>query len=270
MREDLGTRTIRDFGQQWNAYSENEGFYASTELFFDAFPLLEPADVEGVVVADVGSGTGRIVKMLLAIGAKHVYAVEPSSAFDVLQENLKDVRDRVTCLNLPCEELDLNPGVDLVVSYGVFHHIPEPATAVRAAYNSLKPGRKICLWLYGKEGNELYLGLVNPMRYVTTRLPHSMLVILCWILYPVLVLYLLACRILPVPLRDYMTTIVAQLNAKQCRLVIYDQLNPAYAKYYTGDEACELLRQAGFTEVKHHQRHGYSWTVAGVKPIEES
>jgi hypothetical protein len=50
------------------------------------------------------------------------------------------------------------------------------------------------------------------------------------------------------------------------RLVIYDQLNPAYAKYYTQTEAEQLLARAGFSDVRTYHRHGYSWTVIGTKP----
>jgi len=48
-------------------------------------------------------------------------------------------------------------------------------------------------------------------------------------------------------------------------LIIYDQLRPTYAKYYTGAEACALLASAGFSDVRAHHRHGYSWAVVGTK-----
>jgi hypothetical protein len=51
------------------------------------------------------------------------------------------------------------------------------------------------------------------------------------------------------------------------RLIIYDQLNPEWAKYYTRDEAERLLTAAGFEDVKLHHRGGYSWTVIGTKPV---
>jgi hypothetical protein len=50
-------------------------------------------------------------------------------------------------------------------------------------------------------------------------------------------------------------------------LSVFDQLNPAYAKYYRRDEAIALLRNAGFEEITCRHRHGYSWTVTGRKPV---
>ena len=50
------------------------------------------------------------------------------------------------------------------------------------------------------------------------------------------------------------------------RLVLYDQLNPAYAHYYTEKEARALLEEGGFEEVRLYHRHGYSWSVVGRRP----
>jgi hypothetical protein len=49
-------------------------------------------------------------------------------------------------------------------------------------------------------------------------------------------------------------------------LVIYDQLKPAHAKYYTHAEALSLMRRAGFSDIQAHHRRGYSWTVIGTRP----
>ncbi len=59
---------------------------------------------------------------------------------------------------------------------------------------------------------------------------------------------------------------IARLTPDKRRLVIYDQLNPAYAKYYTRAEARALLEQAGFVDVQLYHRHSYSWSVVGTRP----
>ncbi len=79
METDLKTQTIEDFGEQWTAFRDNPGYYGSADLLSDLFgPLLSRDAVKGRRVADIGSGTGRIVNMLLDAGAEHVRAVEPS------------------------------------------------------------------------------------------------------------------------------------------------------------------------------------------------
>ena len=68
-------RTIRDFGDQWIHYAGNEGYYGSIELLRDMLgPLLSLDQLRGARIADIGSGTGRIVRMLLEAGARTVVA----------------------------------------------------------------------------------------------------------------------------------------------------------------------------------------------------
>ena len=264
--ERLKQQTIKDFGDQWTRYRDNEGYYASADLLVDIIqPLLSVEEIKGKRVAEIGSGTGRIVNMLLGAGAKHVIAVEPSAAFEVLRTNVGNLA-AVTMLNVTGELLPPSGDLDVVVSIGVLHHVPDPAPVIRAAYTALRPGGRMLAWLYGREGNEAYLAVAEPLRAVARRLPARLRAALVWILYPALAAYIALARRFTVPLSDYLNNYLGKLSAQQRRLVIYDQLNPAYAKYYLCDEALALLKSAGFSNVRVHHRHGYSWTVIGEKP----
>jgi SAM-dependent methyltransferase len=265
---DLERRTIRDFGEQWTTYRDNDGFYGSPALFEDVFgPLLADLPIKAARVADVGAGTGRFVRILLAAGAAHVTAVEPSAAFGVLRANTEDLRDRITYLDVPGDLLPQRGDLDLVFSYGVLHHVPDPAPIVRAALGALRPGGKCAVWLYGREGNGAYLVALGALTAVTRHLPHSALAGLSFLLDGPLALYAALCRHLRLlPLGAYMREVIARLSPDKRRLVIYDQLNPAYAKYYTEAEARALLEQAGFVDVQLYHRHGYSWSVVGTRP----
>ena len=266
MARDLGRRTIDDFGEQWTRFRENPGYYGSSELLADIFgPLLPIEELAGLRVADIGSGTGRIVNMLLDAGAEHVYAVEPSAAMNVLRGNIAAHRDRVTCIEAVGERLPADLDLDLIVAIGVLHHIPEPAGVIRAAHAALRPGGRLLVWLYGKEGNRAYLRFAEPVRRVTTRLPHGVLVGISHIGGLALDAYIGLCRFVRLPMRDYARNVLAKLPRPVRRLTIYDQLNPAYAKYYERHEAYDLLAAAGFKDVQLHHRHAYSWTVIGRK-----
>ena len=259
-------RTIKDFGEQWLRYRDNEGYYGSLELFADiVYPFLKTNQVRGCKVAEIGSGSGRIVNMLLQAGASRVIAVEPSAAFDVLCSNIEQ-REKVTCLKIHGEELPEYGDLDYVFSIGVLHHIPDPKPVIEAAFRALRPGGKFLVWLYGKEGNRLYLTIIQPLRLLTKKIPHFTLVSLVWILYYALMMYIHLCHIFPLPLRAYLMTIYERMPAEKRRLIIYDQLNPAYAKYYTRVEAEKLLSDGKFGNVQVHHRHGYSWTAIGTKP----
>jgi SAM-dependent methyltransferase len=204
--------------------------------------------------------------MLLDAGAGRVIAVEPSAAMTVLKENTASRAGRIEYLNVSGDRLPAGLDVDHVVSMGVIHHIPDPAPVIRAAFDALRPGGRCVIWIYGYEGNETYLSLALPLRKLTVLLPHKMLVALSWLLEIALTAYIGLCRILPLPMRSYMRDVLAQFTRPVRRLTIYDQLNPAYAKYYTRLEAEALMAQGGFIDVELYHRHGYSWTVLGVKP----
>ncbi len=266
---DLKNKTIKDFGEQWTTYTSNDGFYGSLELFEDMVsPLITVKELANKRVAEIGSGTGRIAIMLLNAGVSHVTAIEPSDAFYVLQHNiaiLDNAARRTRLIKCPGDEIPENINVDYIFSIGVLHHIPDPDPVVKAAYKALSQGGKILVWLYGKEGNQLYLFFIYPIRKLTKLLPHSLLVLLVWILYLPLMAYSLLCHWFPLPLKDYLVNVICKMSPDKRRLVIYDQLNPAYAKYYTKDEAESLLTRNGFKNVTIHHRRGYSWTVSGEK-----
>ena len=265
-RHDVTSRTIADFGEQWTRFQTHEGFYASVELLRDICePLLPVADLHGMRVAEIGSGTGRIVQMLLDAKAAHVVALEPSVAFDVLTRNLAAAGDRVSFVRARGEELP--PGdFDLVVSIGVLHHIPEPEPVVAAAFRALRPGGKLLIWLYGHEGNGAYLTLIQPLRWITTRMPPGPTEVLARALSALFTAYMAASRVIPLPLRSYIRHVIGKFPPERRVQVIFDQMKPAYAKYYRREEAMQLVRSAGFENVRVHHRHGYSWTVLATKP----
>jgi SAM-dependent methyltransferase len=266
---DLKRQTIDDFGEQWTAFRDNPGYYGSADLLADLFgPLLTLDDVKGTRVADIGSGTGRIVNMLLDAGADRVVAVEPSAAFEVLKANTVSNAGRIDYLHVPGDQLPPGLGLDYVVSMGVLHHIPAPGPVVRAAFEALRPGGRCIVWLYGFEGNETYLSIAIPLRKLTVRMPHGLLVAFSHLLELALTAYIGLCRVLPLPMRSYMRSVLAKFPRSVRRLTIYDQLNPAYAKYYTRAEAEALLSDAGFVDVQLYHRHGYSWTVSGTRPAQ--
>ena len=160
----------------------------------------------------------------------------------------------------PCGDLDY------IFSIGVLHHIPDPKPVVEAALKALRPGGHFLIWLYGKEGNRFYLALLTPLRILTKRLPHFILAFIVEIMYWPLTFYIKCCHRIPLPLRRYLLSVFEKMSRDKRKLIIYDQLNPSYAKYYAKSEAEKLLSDGGFSNVRAHHRHGYSWTLIGTRP----
>lgn len=260
-------RTIQDFGEQWTIYSENTGYYGSAALFADVFgPLVTATALAGCRVADIGAGTGRFVNVMLDLGVDHVVAVEPSAAFQMLKKNTSARAESVTYLNKTGEWIPPGLNLDYAFAIGVVHHIPEPLPVLVATRAALRPGGWFCAWLYGAEGNRPYLAVLSVLRSFSGSLPHAVLAALSWLLYWPLRAYIFAARWCRLPLRHYMREVLDKLDGPATRLVIYDQLNPAYAKYYSREEVETLFARAGYCDVELYHRHGYSWAVRAKNP----
>jgi SAM-dependent methyltransferase len=263
MSSEPDRRTIEDFGSQWRRYPESRGFYASVELLRDICePLLDVAELRDAVVLEIGSGAGRIVRMLLDSGVERVLAVEPSAAIEVLRRNTAADAARIEYLEVPGDQIPARI-VDFVLSIGVLHHIPDPAPVVRRAFELLRPGGRMLFWVYGREGNEAYLRVALPLRRLTRLLPDGALGALSHLLNALLTPYVALCRRLPLPMHRYLREVLGRFDWRTRSLVIFDQLNPRFARYYEEAEARDLMASAGFTDVRLHHRHGYSWTVVG-------
>jgi SAM-dependent methyltransferase len=142
--DERAARTLRDFGEQWALDGENDGFYGSLDLLRDALgPLLELSEFRGARIAGVGSGAGRIVRMLLDAGAAHVTALEPSAGVEVLRRNTAEQGERVRVLHMSGEALPPGLELDFVTAIGVLPFVPDPEPLLRAARAALRPGGRI-------------------------------------------------------------------------------------------------------------------------------
>jgi SAM-dependent methyltransferase len=262
---ELQAKNIEDFGEQWVNYRDSEGYFGSAELFADILgPLLAVDEIKGRRVADIGSGAGRIVNMLLACGVESIIAVEPSDGFEVMRQNIAEPA-KVTCIRAMGDQLPADSQLDYVFCIGVLHQVPEPELVARAALRALKPGGRFVFWLYAKEGNGLYLVFLNSVHWITRRLPHRWLHGLVRLLDIPLVAYMWLCRWLPLPLHTYIREQLSKFTPASRRLVIYDQLNPNFVKYYTRADVEALMAAGGFSDVQCYHRHGYSWTAIGTR-----
>ena len=187
--------------------------------------------------------------MMLGAGANSVTAIEPSQAFDVLVQNTAQARDRVHCLNVAGEAIPKDD-FDLVLSIGVLHHIPDPKPVVKAAYDALRPGggcwpgfmatRVIGAYkhIWSRSADNAESARRGERDHGLDALPD----------HPRL------CGRHPAPAVSAVVGLFANVYmrfpAAERRLVILDQINPRWAKYYTREEAEALFRDAGFKDIQ--------------------
>jgi SAM-dependent methyltransferase len=255
--------TVQDFSEQWTWYFDNDGYFGSEELLADVLaPLWRLDDLAGCTVAEIGCGNGRFLKTMAQYATK-VIGIEPGDGVDNARSWNRDLNN-VEVMRADVYSLPSLPKLDHVFSIGVVHHLPDPRRALELMRGLLKPGGRCTIWVYGKEGNELYLLTFGNVRKLTTKLPHRALHALSTALVPPLRGYIAACGKAPLPMRDYMRKVLRPLSFDALRLNIYDQLNPTIAEYWSRDEVERLMGDAGFRDVRLHHRHGYSWTATGV------
>lgn len=267
MKERSDSGTIEDFGVQWTTFLDNRGYYGSVDLLRDVFSdLIDVDDVKDCQVADVGSGTGRIVNMLIEAGAAKVIGLEPSDAFSVLEKNTVHHGERVQLLQAEGKDIPAGMQLDYVFCIGVLHHIPDPVPVVEAAFNSLRSGGRFCLWVYAREGNMAYILAFKCIHWLGILLPHPLLHLFVFLLYIPMFLYMQCCKLLPLPLAGYMRNVWSRLSPGKRRLVIYDQLNPSFVKFYSSRFIHDLFQNTNFKNVKLRHRHGYSWSIVAERP----
>jgi SAM-dependent methyltransferase len=181
--QNLDQEVIDGFGHEWAAfdYSENENDEALDKQFLAyCSPInLDKFGVKSSIAADFGAGSGRWTARLLPYFSL-IYALEPSDgANQVLRNKFKNesrvriLQESVGANSIPAESLDL------AMSLGVLHHIPDTGLAIQDVATRIKSGGVFLCYLYYKLENKpiLYRGLFwtsNSLRWVISRMPYAM------------------------------------------------------------------------------------------------
>lgn len=251
--------SYQDFGEQFSVDNQYDDYLGSSELLKE---IVDPFDlnlIRGKDIMEVGVGSGRISHNLLKYKPSSLVGIEPSKAFFIAKKNLSS--DEVNLFNIKGEDLNFESKFDYVFSLGVIHHIPNYSLVLENIRKSLKPNGKFIIWVYGKEGNEIYLFIFNNLRKITTKLPDFILRIISKSLALCTYIYSFLCKFIPLPLHKYFTGMFSKLSFKNRSYVIFDQLNPSYAKYFKKDELEKELQNCGFKIENISHRLGYSHTA---------
>jgi SAM-dependent methyltransferase len=261
-------KTIEDFGNQWLIHGRLDcGHWTNKVMFEDHFgDVFNPKEISGSIVAEIGSGSGRILRMIASYGPAEIYGIEPSHGFPILEKNTKDIKN-LTLLNNRGEEFVIKD-LDLIFSLGVIHHIKDPKPTLTNAYQNLRHGGKLVIWVYGFEGNEIYVFLQRLLRPFIRLIPDKALDVVSAFLSRCVTIYYLSLKNLNIkvfPLRDYLENVFIPCGKLERKYITFDQLNPHYAKYYKKSEITNLILSSGFKDVRIFHRHRYSWTAVGTK-----
>ena len=253
-----------DFGEQFEIDNKIDGYHGSKEMLKEIVHPFDLKLIKNKVVMEVGSGSGRILKNLLKFKPKKITGVEPSKAINIARKNNNESK-KIIFKNIKGEDIKDLKKYDFVFSLGVIHHIPNYKKVCENIYNSLKTNGKFICWVYGYEGNELYIFIFNNLRRLTILMPDFLLRYLCNFLNAILYIYIFLCKLFPLPLKDYLLNVFAKCSYSKRNYIIFDQLNPSFSKYFKKEEISKLMKKSGFKQVKVYSRHKYSWTIISKK-----
>ena len=179
----IDNEVVDHFGKEWAKYNYLNGI-ASEALDEQFSAYMEPIDLSKYnektsIAADFGAGSGRWTERLKPYFHK-IYAVEPSvAAVQVMNEKFsKDSKIRVLHEDVEKNSIP-ESSIDLAISLGVLHHIPDTYQAILDVSKKIKSGGTFLCYLYYKiEDKPFYyraiFRIVNVVRFSISRMPHAM------------------------------------------------------------------------------------------------
>ena len=246
--------TADQFGYEWARYSEILAEHKGQ--FLTWISPLTPRELAGRSILDVGCGSGRNSYWAARCGAAHIMACDVDErTLGAARRNLAGFSN-VEVVRCSTYELPWRHRFDLVMSIGVVHHLDDPRRAVERLVEAARPGGTILIWVYGREGNEWLLRFLGPLRAVTTRLPARLTDALALAFSAPLFLFLRA-----FPQRHPYFQTMKQWRFGHVHQVVFDQLLPRIAHYWTRDQAIGLFDGLPITDVTATYKNQNSWTV---------
>jgi SAM-dependent methyltransferase len=265
--------TARSFGYEWQAFSEMLPDYeANFHWYFERFPSDSFA---GKRILDAGCGTGRHTFHLARSGAGEVVAMDFSQAIEVAARNNRDnanthfVQADIYHPPFPPDSFDF------IYSLGVLHHLPDPEKGFRTLLPLLRAGGYMNIYLYWNlEGETAWrraaLSVVTGVRRVTTRIPHTLLKKLSWLIAAGFqVAFVLPSRVLAhfehtrsladrVPLGHYRKYSFRVLYTDQ-----FDRFSAPLENRYSRAEVASWLERAGMEDIVI--LGGAGWRASGKR-----
>lgn len=247
------------FGYEWNEYAQLLPIYE--EQFRRWLPRLSEEDWRGKTFLDVGCGMGRNSFWPMTYGAAGGVAADLDERSLAAARRTLARFPQVDVARISAYGLPFQDRFDIVFSIGVVHHLEDPSRALARMADAAKPGGAVAIWVYGAENNGWLKLLLDPVRKaVFSRLPVGAVHGLS-LLPAALVWLALRLGIRPTPY----TRLISRFGFAHVRSIVFDQMLPRIAHYWTKAEVTALMEQAGLEDVRLDWVNEMSWSAIGAK-----
>lgn len=251
--------SVDRFGYEWVKYDTLLPMHEEQFLLWTC--LIKKEEWKNKKILDVGCGTGRNSFWPLTYGALYSVAIDlDDRSLDVARKMLKDFPnskvEKNSAYNIPYKR-----EFDITYSVGVIHHLEKPELALENMHGATKEGGKLLIWVYGKENMTLYVKLLDPFRkYIFSKLPLPITHFLS--IFPTVILYIL----LKVGLgKIKYFNLIRKFSFRHLRSIIFDQMLPHIANYWTKGEVYNLMKLTGLINIKIASVNNMSWCCIGEK-----
>jgi SAM-dependent methyltransferase len=251
------------FGFEWDRYRHIQPYRQQyKDQLLNWIHPLKPSFFANKKILDAGCGMGRNSYWALAWGARELVAFDVnrrtvSAAKHTLRQFSNAKVKMADIYKLPWKN-----EFDFVFSIGVIHHLRDPKKGIAQLHQALVPGGEVLIWVYSRVGFESWLPILNPVRkYFTSKLPPTLLHNLT---YGISVPFYIYLRLVH-PKKLYFQQL-RQFRFFHLHSILFDQLLPTIARYYSREQARKLL--SGFTNVTiTAPPNGNGWIVRGKKSV---
>lgn len=260
LAEAVVTGSAERFGYEWREYCEMRPEYEAQFRSWTA--ALDAEEWRGKEFLDVGCGMGRNSFWPMQYGAAGGLAI------DIDAHSLAAARATLAPFSTAHVEersayqIGERDRFDIAFSIGVIHHLEKPRKALAAMADAVKPNGRVLIWVYGLENNRwIAYGLTPLRRVLFSRWPIGVVHHLS--VYPAAVLWL-ALR-LGLNGIEYFR-LLRRLSFRHLRSIVFDQMLPKIAHYWSRAEVLELMRSAGLVDIRLVWVNEMSWSAVGTKP----
>ncbi len=245
--------------EQWTLFKDDERFLFEDWIF--------PNTLQGfhdLIVLEAGCGGGQHTSFV-APYAKKIVSIDLNSI--AIAKSRNSSSHNVHFIEADIAEIDLDDKFDIVFSIGVVHHTDNPDITVENLTRHVRPGGRLILWVYSKEGNwisehiverarRMFLGKTNARGL--DRLARFLTVALY---LPIYSIYLLPLRFLPY--YEYFENF-RLLSFERNVLNVFDKLNAPQVEYIHRERVQQWFQESRFENIHISHYKGVSWRASGT------